>query len=170
MDGTPTNNLLTGTTGYDLMHGYDGNDVLKGGADSDWVYGDNGADNMLGEAGDDMMFGGAGGDALSGGTGADTFWYLDVGDSTSTAYDLIKDYNASQGDKLDLSVIDADSGTVGDQAFTVVSGFTNQAGQLVLAYSAAANLTTVSGDVDGDGVADLVITMTGNVTATGWVL
>ena len=59
----------------------DGNDTLKGGD------------------GNDLLIGGMGSDTLYGGNGADTFKYLE-GD---TGTDTIKDFNAKQGDKLDLS-------------------------------------------------------------------
>jgi Ca2+-binding RTX toxin-like protein len=169
IDGTSTNNLLTGTTAYDLIHGLDGNDVIKAGAGDDWIYGGAGADNVLGEAGNDTIFGEAGGDTLSGGLGADTFWYVALSDSTVAAPDLIKDFNVAQGDVLDLSVIDANTGLAGDQAFTQVGAFTHTAGQMQVVYNSGANLTTLSFDVNGDGVADMAITLTGNISS-GWVL
>jgi hypothetical protein len=65
-------------------------------------------------------------------------------------------------DTIDLSAIDADATTAGDQAFHLVSAFTHHGGELVVSYNAARHLTQLSGDVDGDGVADLFIEATGN--------
>ncbi len=167
--GTSANNLLTGSSGYDLIHGLDGNDSVKAGAGNDWLYGDNGVDGLYGEAGDDVIIGGAGGDTLSGGLGADTYIYLALTDSTPDAPDFIKDFNVTQGDTLDVSFIDANTSLAGDQAFTQVSAFTNHAGEMAVTFNSGANLTTLSFDVNGDGVADMVITLSGHIT-TGWVL
>ena len=63
------------------------------------------------------------------------------------------DFNSGQGDKIDLSAIDADAGTAGDQAFTFIGSgvFTGVAGQLHF------DLNFVEGDVNGDAVADFRI-------------
>ena len=75
-------------------------------------------------------------------------------------------------DKLDLSAIDADSITGGDQSFAVSVGavFSGAAGELLLTTVGLA--THVQGDLDGDSIADFVIVldgvtgvMTGNVIA-----
>ena len=59
----------------------------------------------------------------------------------------------------------------GDQAFSFVNSFTKQAGQATLSYNAASNTSTFSADVDGDGVADFVLQVTGQQdTSHGWVL
>lgn len=169
INGTATNNLLTGTAGYDLIHGLDGNDVVKAGGGDDWIYGGNGNDNILGEAGNDVIFGEAGQDSLSGGAGADTFWYVALTDSAVATPDLIKDFSVAQGDVLNLSVIDANSNLAGDQAFVQVSAFTHTAGEMQVVYSSGTNVTTLSFDVNGDGVADMAINLNGNITS-GWVL
>ncbi|WP_146029760.1 Ig-like domain-containing protein, partial [Stutzerimonas stutzeri] len=66
-----------------------GNDILNGGAGNDILYG---------QGGNDILIGGEGNDILYGGTGADTFvWKAgDIGN------DVIKDFNASEGDRIDL--------------------------------------------------------------------
>ena len=53
---------------------------------------------------------------LIGGLGADTFAY-----TTTSLYYTITDFNHSQGDKIDLSAIDADDGILGNNAFTTFS-------------------------------------------------
>lgn len=64
-------------------------------------------------------------------------------------------------DIIDLKKIDADVTSNGNQKFALVSEFTNHAGQLVVSYDGEGT-TTVMGDIDGDGVADLVIYLDGD--------
>ncbi|WP_404826279.1 Ig-like domain-containing protein [Pectobacterium versatile] len=84
------NDILNGGAGDDILFGQGGNDTLYGGAGNDLLYGG---------SGDDILIGGAGGDTLIGGAGADTFkWQAgDIGN------DVIKDFNAKEGDRIDLS-------------------------------------------------------------------
>jgi hypothetical protein len=86
--------------------------------------------------------------------------------------DTILDLIAAEGDIIDLSDIDANTTLAGDQAFTLVSAFTKQAGQLTLAYTASVNSTTLRVDVNGDGKVDYQVKITGDVTgdSAGWVL
>jgi Ca2+-binding RTX toxin-like protein len=84
----------------------------------------NGLDNVItGNAGDNVITGGLGADTLTGGDGRDVFVYNSVNDSLPTGFDSITDFLSSAGeatvdDQLDLSRIDADSSTAGDDAFT----------------------------------------------------
>ena len=92
-----------------------------------------------------------------------------VGDSTGAAADLIVDFTAGV-DVIDLSGVDANAGLAGDQAFVFVAGALS-AGQARLTYDPGTNRTLFEGDVNGDGVADLVILINGNVgTGDGFVL
>jgi hypothetical protein len=90
----------------------------------------------------------------------------------SLEIDFVYDLSKAEGDKLDLSAIDADSTTVGDQAFHLVSGFTKHGGEMTLVYTASANQTVLSLDVDGDGKADYQMKLTGDVhlDSGGWLL
>jgi len=54
---------------------------------------------LRGTDGSDVMAGGSGNDELYGGTGADTFLFQTIAEGVDT----IKDFNAAEGDKLDLS-------------------------------------------------------------------
>jgi serralysin len=103
-------------------------------------------------------------DQLTGGfgTGADTFHYTALSDSGITAgtRDLIADFNPSDGDKIDLSAIDANTKTPGDDAFNFVgtnipTGFSGNPGQLHAFWNAVGQL--VEGDVNGDKKADFSI-------------
>jgi Ca2+-binding RTX toxin-like protein len=132
---------------------------LDGGAGDDTLISGKGGDEILGGDGRDYLAGGKGADVLAGGAGADVFAFLRLSDSKVGHADLISDLH--DADRIDLSAIDADSTQAGDQAFTLVASLDGHAGQAALSYDAGAELTSLSLDVDGDGVADAVITMTG---------
>lgn len=134
--------------------------VMFGGAGTDTLIGGRGHDRFDGGDGDDKLVGGWGADALTGGAGSDRFFYLSVKDSSAAAHDLIADL--ADADVLYLKPIDADVTRKGDQAFHLVAAFSHQASELTVGYDSGSNLTTISGDVDGDGAADLVITATGD--------
>jgi Ca2+-binding RTX toxin-like protein len=135
------------------------------------IVGNAGANVLSGGAGRDFLTGGGGKDSLTGGAGADRFIFTATSDSTSAATDRITDFSWADGDYIDLSAIDANSALAGDQAFSFVTAFSKQAGQATLTYDAATNTTTVSGDVNGDGVADFVLQITGQQDTThGWML
>ncbi|TNE33034.1 MAG: type I secretion C-terminal target domain-containing protein, partial [Alphaproteobacteria bacterium] len=65
----------------------------------DHIYGQGGNDYLYGQEGDDILYGGDGDDILSGGSGADTFIFH-AGD---TGVNTITDFDAAQGDTLDIS-------------------------------------------------------------------
>jgi len=169
LKGNGGNDELQGDGGKDKLYGLDGDDTLYGGDDIDQLLGGNGNDALHGDAGDDIMIGGLGKDTLTGGTGKDIFSYSLTSESAVGAADRILDFNASQGDKLSVKGVDANTGLAGDQAFAFVSAFDGHAAQAVRAYDGVANLTTLSFDVNGDAVADMVIELNGNVTG-GWIL
>lgn len=120
-----------------------------------------GSDTINGAGGNDVLTGGHGQDFLTGGAGADTFRYLTLADSGvgGTLRDVITDFGA--GDRIDLSALDADAGTPGNQGFTFIgaSAFSGVAGQLRSEISG--NAAFVSGDVNGDGAADFQIALIG---------
>ncbi|WP_460046784.1 retention module-containing protein [Pseudomonas sp. S2_H01] len=85
---------------YTLLQ--DGSDSLLGGNGDDILFGQGGSDLLNGGNGNDLLIGGKGNDTLIGGAGADTFAWK-AGDTNSGGFDVIKDFNSSEGDKLDLS-------------------------------------------------------------------
>ncbi|WP_279306464.1 glycoside hydrolase family 113 [Microvirga solisilvae] len=103
------NLVLTGTagltgTGNELANhitGNDGANLLQGQA---------GNDTILGGGGNDTLDGGTGNDVLTGGTGADLFRFQKAG-----GQDTITDFNASQGDLIDLT----GTGITGLDKFTI---------------------------------------------------
>ncbi len=153
--------------------------VLGGSADingtgnglDNYILGNGGSNTLIGGAGKDVISGGAGndfitggldGDQLTGGLGADTFVYTTLGDfGSGGTNDRISDFNRADGDKLDLTGVDANSNLATDQAFTFLGAgaFTHTAGELRSTATASGNI--VQGDVNGDGVADFTFVVVG---------
>jgi hypothetical protein len=124
------------------------------------LFGGNADDVLRGGAGNDLIYGGLGNDTLAGGGGNDVFRYQDAMESTTNGRDGIQDF--SLGDLIDLSRVDADINTPGQQHFSWVDGaFTpNHAGQLhAVQDSPGGPIWTISGDTDGDGQADFQISV-----------
>jgi VCBS repeat-containing protein len=158
VNGTSTNDVLdySGSAVSQSMSGGSGDDTLLGGA---------GADTIKGGNGNDVLTGGQGMDLLNGGAGADSFVFHN-GDFAGLTYataDRIADFTHSAGDIIDLSAVDAISGGA-DNAFTFIgtNPFTDVAGQL--RYEISGSNTMIYGDLNGDGVADIAIGVTGVVS------
>ena len=173
------NDNLSGSSGNDDLIGGDGNDILSGGSESDYLEANAGADSLNGGSGRDFLFGGIGNDALrggigtddlTGGSGADRFIFDDgeFGGMTRSTADYIGDFSRSQGDKIDLRLVDANASTGAvDEAFTFIGnqGFSGVAGQL--RYFMSSGDTFVQGDTNGDGQADFLIFIEGSHSFVG---
>lgn len=163
LDGTGNGsaNTLTGNGAANTLNGLDGNDMLFGNGGNDVLAGGEGNDFLRGGDGDDQLTGGAGVDQLQGGAGADRFLF-DDGDTGATfaTGDTVQDFSRAQGDRIDLSAVDAITGG-GDDGFTFIGGgaFTGVAGELRVVTSGTNQF--VQGDLDGNGTADLFITVAG---------
>jgi serralysin len=148
------NDALTGSAIADKLNGYIGNDTLNGGA------------------GNDTLDGGAGFDVLTGGAGKDVFDFnLITETALGATADSIKDFSRIDLDKIDLSTIDANFNLADNQAFNFIGNdvaFNNVAGEL--RFDSANN--SVSGDINGDGIADFRIELTGitSMNASDFVL
>ena len=170
LNGFGGNDTLTGQGGADTLLGGRGNDTLDGGAGSDQLIGgasndillggDDG-DTLLGGLGNDTLTGGLGADSLEGGGGADRFVFA-AGDLAGTTrneggHDTIVDFRPAEGDRIDLSALDANTLVARDQAFTFIgsAAFHKIAGEL--RFEQFANGSYVEGDTNGDGVADFSI-------------
>ncbi|MEZ5713527.1 MAG: type I secretion C-terminal target domain-containing protein [Sphingobium sp.] len=178
--GYEGNDTINAGSGDDNVHAGEGNDTVNAGAGNDNVRGDAGNDTLNGGAGKDKLVGGEGNDVLdggadrdglTGGAGADLFVFSSATDSVKGAQDFITDFNAAEGDRIDLSGVDAIAGG-SDDAFTMVSAFTGVAGELTTVYNANVNATFVYGDTDGDGAADFAFTLknTSSVSASDFIL
>jgi serralysin len=156
--------------GADRVFGFMASDTIDGEAGNDTLDGGNAADVLSGGEGEDELIGDIGADVVSGGGGADRFLYSFLLESrTSDGIDRITDFNAAEGDFIDLAQIDARIDREGDQAFRFVAEFTGRAGQATLSFEDG--LTVFRGDTNGDEVADLIIEIVGEVSQdTGWVL
>ena len=168
--GNALDNDLRGNGAANKMSGGDGHDTISGGGGMDRLFGEGGDDRLFGDEGNDRLVGGTGADQLTGGTGADSFQFLAIGDSTVDLLgrDTIFDFSKLDGDKILLSDIDADGNAAnGDNAFAFIgdAGFTMAAGQLRSVYDGMN--TQIFGDVDGDGLADFAITLSGHIALTG---
>lgn len=109
-----------------LVNGTGGDDVLSGSAASD---------DLRGSAGNDRLDGGAGYDVLTGDSGADTFVFSDLGRA-----DIITDFMAADGDRLDLSAI------LGGHLVDA-----SNMGQFLNLDAVDSNTTRLLVDADGDG-------------------
>jgi Ca2+-binding RTX toxin-like protein len=140
----------TGSAGFDTLIGIEN---LDGGAFADRLTGNAGGNVLYGGGGNDTLTGGGGRDLLTGAGGLDRMKLNALSDSGTTfaQRDVLNTF--AHGDKVDLTAIDANSRVAGNQAFTFVTNFTHVAGQLQWDKTAPTGYL-VSGDVNGDGVAD----------------
>nr|WP_245295108.1 hypothetical protein [Pararhizobium antarcticum] len=146
---------LTGSSYADKLYGNSGANAITGGG---------GADLLSGGGGRDWLYGGADADDLYGGSGADVFVYKAVTDTGKTvaAADTIFDFSILDGDRIDLSAIDANIKVSGNQAFSFVGTFTGASAEV--RFVKATSDTYVYGDVDGDKKTDFIINLDDAVT------
>ncbi|MES2942672.1 MAG: DUF4347 domain-containing protein [Pseudomonadota bacterium] len=153
LSGSRYGDTLRGNSAANLLDGLDGDDRLIAGA---------GADTLLGGVGQDTLTGGSGRDVLSGGADSDVFDYNALSETSvnSASWDVITDFLRGQ-DLIDLSSLDADTGTGDDDAFIAVidgaASFT-AAGQLKFSGG------VLYGNTDADATAEFAIELTGVAT------
>jgi Ca2+-binding RTX toxin-like protein len=97
-------------------------DTLVGNNDANVLEGWGGKDNLKGAGGADTLIGGAAADQMTGGSGGDKFVWEALADTgiTSATMDIISDFNAADGDRIDVHSIDADATLPGNQDFTFI--------------------------------------------------
>ncbi|HEX2554545.1 MAG TPA: calcium-binding protein [Microvirga sp.] len=148
-------------TGNDLANTMTGNDaanLLSGGL---------GNDTINGAGGNDTLSGGLGLDTLTGGLGADIFDFNSIQEAGKGLLRDVVFFSHAEGDKIDLSTIDAAKGKgfKGDQDFHWINDnklgakFTGEEGELRFKKG------ILSGDINGDGKADFEIKIVGTLTA-----
>jgi Ca2+-binding RTX toxin-like protein len=122
-----------------------GDDSLKG-------FG--GADTLVGHDGNDRLEGGLGADLLRGDLGADRFVWSSIDDTglTAATADLVADFNAAQGDRIDLSNVDANIYAAGNQAFTFIgtAPFSGAPGEIRYVHSGGDTLIQMQTGIDPD--------------------
>ena len=151
--GTSYGDDVIGSDGDNSLWGMDGKDIVDGRGGKDTLYGGNGADDIYGGNGNDKLIGEKGNDLLFGNDGADHFIFQAISDSVvGSERDVIKDFSRSEGDKIDVSEMDAIDGG-GDDVFTFIgdAAFSGTAGELRFKNE------ILSGDTNGDGTADFEI-------------
>ena len=163
--GNALANVINGSEGANLINGLDGADTLRGNGGADIIDGGDGRDYLSGGAGDDQIIGGTDGDDLFGGAGADLFIFNSLSDfGDATKLDRIGDFTSSAGDRISLAAIDSNVNEVGQQAFDWIgaAAFRHEAGELRVA-AMGGGVVQVSGDIDGDGLADFQFLVTANI-------
>ena len=179
---------IYGTTKNDALMGYNNQDNLFGGAGNDILFnlslspigtvtldGGAGNDQIFDGNGDNILIGGLGADILNGEDGNDVYKFLSIKDSgmTPATADVIGDGPLgdgdrvwNNGDRIDLSAIDANAKIAGDQAFTFWSG---PAANSVWFDSSN---STVFADASGDAKADFALVVVGvsQMSATDFIL
>ncbi len=118
-----------------------------------------------GGAGNDLIIVNSASNRVWGGPGADIFAFQTANDGAASSRrsdgkkvmpDVIEDF-VSGTDRIDLSAIDANRGTAGDDAFAYIgaAAFSHVAGQL--RWEARDGRAHILADLDGDAVADMHI-------------
>jgi Ca2+-binding RTX toxin-like protein len=154
--GNSLNNTLTGNEGENSLNGAIGNDTINAGS------------------GDDTLTGGSGKDIMSGGVGADVFSYQSVTESdiiNANAFDMIKDFNLTEGDKINLSAIDAKSGGNANDSFSFYSAAPKTAGASSNGAVWFSNgFLYASNDTDIQAEFKVALTGASNITASSIIL
>lgn len=191
--GNTENNRIDGLGGNDTLYGrapgmepadiygdaYEDADTIRGGDGNDRIYGGDGRatwdgdDSLFGDAGGDRLLGGLGADTLSGGPGNDVYQYRRVAESTARDPDTISDFDGvggGEGDRIDLSSVDANATRGGEQGFTFVRTALTAPGQLHVVEAAGGGGSIVEGEVNGRPGADFVVRVAdGAAEAADWV-
>lgn len=158
--GNLADKILAGG-GDDLLTGGQGGDQLSGEAGNDRLIGGIGNDRLIGGTGNDQLSGDEGNDILNGGSGADRFIFA----TTQQGIDVIADFNQLDGGLRERDVIAIKDGLVGSFGYIGAALFSGgsdnsearvQNGQVLI-------------DLDGNGTADITLTLTG-LTSAGQLL
>ena len=146
-----------------------GTDALSGVENVD---GTESADVIIGNGGANVLWGREGGDLLTGGGGADRFDYDSPFDTYPAMADVITDFSRAQGDKIDLSTLDANLEVSGNQAFQFIGAAPFTAAGQLRAVTSGGGTAIELNISDAPVGADLVIVLSSTVPmqATDFVL
>jgi Ca2+-binding RTX toxin-like protein len=155
---TTVQNWIAGGTDSDTL-------TITGTTGSNTITGTNVGETIFGLDGADTIRGAGGADLIQGGSGADTFRYVSVAESTTGGIDVIQDFSGSgfDGDRIDLGDL-----VIGDFAFAGSGPFFGGSTPAVR-YEDGFTDRTVECDTDGDGNADLFITLQGQAGAPAMI-
>jgi len=150
--GTTVGDLILANDAANVIRGRSGDDRIFARGGDDRIYGSSGSDEIDAGMGDDTIQGGGGSDTLTGQHGADVFQFRKIEEGGAWGIDTITDFET--GDMIDLTSLDADPDTDGNQALAWDpdggAGTIRQSGDLLEA------------DIDGDGTADFTIRAPGH--------
>jgi serralysin len=160
--GNELDNLMHGNGWLNVLNGLGGNDTILAGNGDDKVFGGTGNDYLDGDWGVDMLVGGIGTDVLKGGYAGDLFVWSSIDETSVTVptMDRITDFNFAQGDRIDLSGVDANAYAGGNQAFTFIGtgAFSGTPGEINYYHSGGNTIiqmqTGTSADIEGGIVLD----------------
>lgn len=142
--------VVIGANGGTIIYGGGGNDRIVGGLEGDKLYGDSGDDVIHGGEGWDILEGGKGNDILTGGSGGDLFRF-DRGEGVDTVSDFTSGLDGLHFENL----------LHGEFAYRGAASFT-ASGNSEARFAGGQVLV----DIDGNGIADITIKMTGITSAS----
>ena len=116
-------------------------------------------ENVNTGSGNDTITASNAANVMNGGAGNDIYKFV-----SASAADGDTILGFEPGDRVDLTAIDTDAGTAGDQAFALVTGAFTAAGQLAVTFDG--DVTVITGNVDADADADFTIEIAGNHSLT----
>jgi Ca2+-binding RTX toxin-like protein len=151
-NGGAGNDTITGGSGNDALLGETGNDILNGGDGTDHLYGGANNDTLHGGAGADVLQGGTGNDILFGNAGADLFIWGGGDNGAVGSTDIIKDFNLTEGDKVDAKALLDALGWNGNMG--TLSQFVSVTGNTIDIHNAADTIS-VNIVVEGQTFTDL---------------
>ncbi|MDZ8064611.1 MAG: calcium-binding protein [Nostoc sp. DedQUE08] len=118
------NNLPGGNTAkftfinFDNIKGTNQSDTIVGDGQNNLLFGNGGDDTLSAKSGNDILTGGNGNDILTGGVGADKFVFNNVLDGV----DIIKDFKAVEGDKIQVSQTGFGAISINDFSYDALTG------------------------------------------------
>lgn len=149
--------VVQGTEFADYIYTDAGSDAVFGNGGDDWLEGAEGPDSLSGGSGNDTISGGSGDDSLTGGQGADAFVFV-LGDGMDT----ITDFNALDGGDYEGDVMCFEWLGVGTFTYLGAGAFSGGSDN----PEARVSDNQVLVDTDGDGTADITVTLTGLTNAS----